>query len=93
MYLYIKEVVIKSGTQSVAISKSMKLETDLKVEINTITGNNTSSNISNLKDNTIANKKLPQAGMAINIIIGIIILIGIGILLYIKYKNISKYVK
>lgn len=93
LYLYIKEVVIKSGTQSVAISKSMKLETDLKVEINTITGNNTSSNISNLKDNTIANKKLPQAGMAINIIIGIIILIGIGILLYIKYKNISKYVK
>lgn len=122
VYLYVKEVAIKGGNQSVAVSDAMKLETDKNVEVyennmkkeNTkqesvdINNNGTdagkskndesqtgisNSNKEILKDNTTATGKLPQTGVKITVIFVTIIVLGIGIFLYVRYRNLSKYVK
>lgn len=120
VYLYVKEVAVKGGNQSVAISDAMKLETDKNIEVyeNNIKKENTkqdSVNINNstdtdksktdesqtgisnsnketLKDNTTATGKLPQTGVKITVIFVTVVVLGIGIFLYVRYKNLSKYV-
>ncbi len=94
LYLYIKEVAIKGENQSIAISKPMKLETDKKIETyidNAKKENLQSSNSST--DSTVASGKLPQTGFTTIVIILAIIITGIGIIVYIRYKTLSKYIK
>ena len=99
LYIYIKEVATKGGNQSVAISNSMKLETNTNLETyvnnakkeNMQSGNQTTNNS---QDNTQAPGKLPQAGVNTIILLVIFaIVFVISIYLYLKYKNLSKYIK
>lgn len=89
-YLYIKEVVIKGGNQSVAISNPMKLESNVDVDTyldNVKKQNNDSSNkITNIPDDTVAQGKLPKTGSKAFITVSVIVLvIIIGIVCYKKY--------
>lgn len=89
IYLYIKEVVIKGGNQSVIVSKPMEMEQDgdLEIYLDNVKVKNTNKN-----DGTEAKDKLPNTGI-INIIIIALVLTGVGTLIYIRYKKLSKYVK
>ena len=91
MYIYIKEVAIKGGSQSISISNANKLEFYSNTDSNI--NNNTNSSTSESSDNTTANGKLPNAGVTTIIISIIITISGIGILIYVRYKNLSKYIK
>jgi len=98
LYLYIKEVAVKGGNQSVAISNGIKLESDVKVETyvdNAKKENAQSSNSESgdSKDKTTANGKLPQTGEKMTIILLIVLVSTIVIFIYSKYKNLSKYIK
>lgn len=93
LYLYIKEVVTKGENQSVAISKAIKMDSDVKIETyldNVKVNNSNSSN--KLEDTTIATNKLPNTGIKTALIL-ISIISVVGILVYIRYKKLSKYVK
>lgn len=90
LYLYIKEVAIKGGNQSVTISNPLTLENKVDMEI--YIDNAKKENI-NDGDNTISNEKLPNTGMKVIIIIATLAISSIGIILYIKYKKLSEYVK
>lgn len=91
LYLYIKEVAIKGGDQSIALSKAISLESDVNVEtyidnakkenINSVNNSN-----SNDKDTTIAAGTLPNTG-AISIVSIIFIVILITGFTYFKYHN------
>lgn len=93
LYLYIKEVATKGENQSIAVSKSMKLETDKKIEtyVNNIKKENFDTNTS--INSTIATGKLPNAGIKITLITFIVAMLGIGIYAYVKYKNLNHYLK
>lgn len=91
VYLYVKEVATKGGNQSVAISNSMKLESDVKIETyldNAKKENdNSSNNTTNTPDNTVAEGKLPNTGSKTFVIIFAIILIATTcIICYKKYN-------
>lgn len=103
LYLYIREVAIKGGNQLVSISKAMEMDSEVTVEIyldnakvnNVNSGNSmqTGNTTGNTEVNTtVALKRLPKAGVR-NILILILIVSVIGIVVYIRYKNLSKYVK
>ena len=93
IYLYIKEVAIKGGNQEIKIFSPMNIEANEKMEIyinNTKVENSNSEYIA--EDKTVAQGKLPNTGIATIISILIVITL-IGTFGYIRYKNISKYVK
>lgn len=107
LYLYIKEVAVKGGNQSIKISNAMKLETDIKLEMfldnvkkdnsnsSTAGNNNQNSNNNNLKNEnkTSIPDKLPKTGIKDIIIFIILVISAIGIIVFIRYKNLSKYIK
>lgn len=95
IYIYIKEVATKGGNQSIAISNSMKFETDLQLEtyidnIKVDLEEKDKYQLNENVDNTTAPGSIPQAGARIAIAITIIIISGIGAFAYIRYKNILK---
>ena len=104
LYLYIKEVAKKGEKQSEIISKSMKLNSDVKIEVysngakinNANSANSESNEVkesnSNLEDQTTAIKILPNTGIKSLVIIIVIISI-IGVIGYIRYKSLKKYIK
>ncbi len=88
LYLYIKEVAIKGGNQSVIVSKPMKLETDLEVE--TYVDNVRKDNLDNnepSKDGTTAPGTIPNTGTSIIIIISLVLMIVLCIAIYVKYNK------
>ena len=102
LYLYVKEVAIKGGDQSVSTTKALSLESDVKVETyvdgvkkenmnsgNTSNNNNNNNdNGSGEKDDTVAGGKLPQAGVTTTISIVFIVML-IGVFCYIKYNKLK----
>jgi len=93
LYLYIKEVAIKGSNQQVKLSSPMKIEVNGKEDIyidDTKVDNSNSKY--EIKDNTVAQGKLPNTGLA-TIISIIAIVTLIGVFGFIKYKNLSKYIK
>ena len=98
LYLYIKEVAIKGGNQSIALSKALLLEPEVKVETyvdnekKEINLGNNSNGISNDKDTTVADGILPQTGEKIIIIVSItaliVIIIGFFCFKHNKFKDI-----
>jgi hypothetical protein len=97
LYIYVKEVAIKGGDQSVAIAKTMQLEVDSDLDFEIFVDNAkidlTVSDSNKTVDNTTSTGKLPQTGAKITLLVIIIMLLNIAIILYIKNKNLSKYVK
>lgn len=94
LYLYIKEVAIKGGSQSVAISNPMKLESDVEVETyldNAKKENaNSGNNMANNSDDTVATGKIPNTGSNTFIIVSIIVLVVVTcIVFYKKYNSFS----
>lgn len=85
IYLYVKEVATKGGNQSVAVSKSMKLEANVEIETyldnvkkeNISSGDDSTNNPDSSKDDTLTDEKLPNAGSTTFVIITIIILVAI----------------
>lgn len=103
LYLYIKEVAIRGGSQSVAYTKAMKMDTNISVETyvdNIKVDNKNSGNSINTptdtkkdtEDKTIAGGILPQTGVR-NVLIIIIVISVIGIIIYFRYRKISKDLK
>ena len=101
VYIYIKEVTKKGGNQAVLMSKSIEMKANVLGEVyldnvkinNSNTGNSNNSGTSNKdEDKTIAQNKLPHAGVR-NIMIFVSIILVIGIIFYARYKNLSKYIK
>lgn len=101
LYLYIKEVVIKGGNQSVLVSKSINMDSNATIEtyldnekVNTDKiYNDKKEVVSNAEDKkTSSPNRLPNAGVR-SILILISILCISGIIFYIRYKNLSKYTK
>jgi len=101
IYLYIKEVGIKGGDQSIAISNPLSLEANEKVEIyvdnvkkedikSDDNPNNNSNNTDN-KDNTIAGEELPKTGIngAVFVIFIVIIISGFWYFKYNELKDIK----
>ena len=105
LYLYIREVVTKGGSQSVAISKPMKVElnADIEIEIyrdNAKIENNNSNNNSNNNnnnqtenDNTVAQEEIPKTGIRNILIIGVAIILLGTLVFFIRYKILNSYVK
>mgnify|MGYP004566973999 CR=1 FL=1 len=113
LYLYIKEVAVRGGNQTVQVSKAMKLDTESDVDTkiyvdnkelnfdfkwdnsNGSNNNNNSGNSNNSQttgDKTTSKISLPKTGEGrIFMMIGIIALVGV--IAFIRYKIISKYVK
>ncbi len=105
LYLYIKEVAVKGGNQSVAISSALSLESDVKVEvyINNVkkddvnsdntsnSNNNNNSNSNSDNDTTVAVGKLPNAGVkaVIFIIFAVMLISGIYYFKYNELKDIK----
>ena len=101
VYIYIKEVAKKGGNQAVLMSKSIEMKANVLGEVyldnvkinNSNSGNSNNSGTSNKdEDKTIAQNKLPHAGVR-NIMIFVSIILVIGIIFYARYKNLSKYIK
>lgn len=97
LYIYIKEVAIKGGDQSVAISKAMELKANDKIEtyLDNVKQDNTkpdNNNSNDQKDDTIFGGDLPNTGKITVIALTSIILIA-GTYGYIRYKKLNKYIK
>lgn len=94
LYLYIKEVSIKGGNQSVIVSKSLSLDTKGEIETyidnvkkdNINSGNISNNNSSSDKDTTVAGGILPHAGVGSFISI-IIVVIIVSVFCYFKYNK------
>lgn len=99
LYLYIREVAIKGGNQTVVVSKAMEVDSEGKIEtyLDNVKVNNNNSNTNNEnkkddKDNTTISGDLPKTG--VRNILGVVLVIAIiGGIAYIRYKYLSKYVK
>ena len=63
IYLYIKEVAVKGGNQSIALSSALSL--DFNVEMETYVDNAKKENMNSgiTQDPTIATSTLPKAGL------------------------------
>lgn len=99
LYIYIKEVATKGEDQNTAISSAMQLSTDNKIETyvddekDTNLDGTTTTTTTTKGDTTTANSgRLPNAGIK-NLIILTVIIGTIGVLIYIRYRNLSKYIK
>ena len=102
LYIYIKEVAIKGSNQSVKVSNAMELDSEVNIEtyvndakINKSNSNNKVLDTNNNKedsDNTKAPGVLPKTGK-ICIIMIFVISSFIGVTFFIRYKNLSKYIK
>lgn len=107
VYLYIKEVVKNGENESIKLSKPMILEPnddieiyidDVKMEFSN-SGNVENkpiedSTVSSTRDDTVAKKILPNTGIqTIFVFMVMLAIIGIGIYKYMRYKNLSKYIK
>lgn len=89
VYLYIKEVAKKGGDQKIGYAGPMKLNVE-NTNIEQLAGETgTPAALGN--DTTTANTILPKAGMG-KILVVIAIITVVGIIIFIRYKKLSKYV-
>lgn len=107
LYLYIREVTTKGGSQAVAISKPMKVElnTDIEIEIyrdnakienmnsNNNSNNNNNNNNQSENDTTVAQEGFPKTGIRNILIIGVAIILLGTLVFFIRYKILNSYVK
>lgn len=96
LYLYVREVAVKGGNQSVLATKGINMDADIKVETYLdnvkIENKNDDNKKTDVKDDTMAPNEIPQTGVK-SVIIIILVIGALGSIFYIRYKQISKYVK
>ena len=100
LYLYIREVSKKGTNTSTVFSNGIALDANVTIEkyVDGAKVENIKYNAdiekaqSSYDDTTLAPKKLPNTGVT-TVIMAIGIVLVIGIVVYIRYKSISKYVK
>ena len=97
LYLYIKEVALKGGNQSISISKAMQVypetqEIDIYVDDVKIVDGNNSGNNGSIDNSTRLPIRLPNAGIK-SILAVLFIVTIVGAVFYIRYKKLNKYVK
>lgn len=96
LYLYVREVAVKGGNQSVFVTKGINMDSDIKVETYLdnvkIENKNDDNKKTDVKDDTMAPNEIPQTGVK-SVIIIILVIGALGSIFYIRYKQISKYVK
>ena len=108
LYLYIREVTTKGGSQSVVVSNPMKVElnSDIEIEIyrdnakvenadsnNNQDNSNNNNNNNNGNDTTIAQEDFPKTGIRNVLIIGISIILLGTLVFFIRYKILNSYIK
>lgn len=89
LYLYIKEVAVNGGNQSVLITNGLKLDNNAEVDVymdNAKIENRNNGGIANTIDNTIAPNILPKAGLTSLVILIVIVIIS-GFIVYSKYRK------
>lgn len=98
LYLYIKEVAVKGGSQSVLVSKPIEMKSNITAEIYLdnvkVSGKNSNKNEKNnngsskAEDDTVASGKLPQTGIKLVIaILAIVLMTAISGICYLKYNK------
>lgn len=93
LYLYIKEVALKGSNQHVKVTLPMKIEVNGNEDVYIDNAKVENSNSKyETEDKTVAQGKLPNTGI-VTIISIIVIITLIGTFGFIKYKNLSKYIK
>ena len=89
LYLYIKEVAVNGGNQSLLITNGLKLDNNAEVDVymdNAKIENRNNGGIANTIDNTIAPNILPKAGLTSLVILIVIVIIS-GFIVYSKYRK------
>ena len=89
LYLYIKEVAVNGGNQSVLITNGLKLDNNAEVDVymdNAKIENRNNGGIANTIDNTIAPNIIPKAGLTSLVILIVIVIIS-GFIVYSKYRK------
>ena len=89
LYLYIKEVAVNGGNQSVLITNGLKLDNNAEIDVymdNAKIENRNNGGIANTIDNTIAPNILPKAGLTSLVILIVIVIIS-GFIVYSKYRK------
>ena len=102
LYIYIREVAKKGGSQSVVVSPALEISPDNNTEveiyidderlsdIDTGNDNKGDNNKEEPEDNTIAEGPLPQTGIRNTIIVVTIVALSVvGVICYIKYKKLK----
>lgn len=97
LYLYVREVAVKGGNQSVFVTKGINMDSDIKVETYLdnvkIENKNDDNKKTDVKDDTMAPNEIPQTGVK-SVMNNNISNRSFRIrIFYIRYKQISKYVK
>lgn len=92
LYLYIKEVAIKGGDQRVFFTQPLKVESNIEAEI-FVDGVKIQTSTKPGNDSTTAPGKIPQTGIKITLMISIVAVLGLGIVLYVRYKKLSNKMK
>ena len=91
LYLYIKEVAVKGGDQRVLFVQPLKVESDIEAEI--FVDGVKKQDISKPGDNTTAPGNIPQTGIKITLMVSIVAVLGLGIVLYVRYKKLANKIK
>ena len=99
LYLYIKEVAIKGGNQSIAITKAINVEVNenTQISLNGTIQDNKEEEKPNVpenntpKDDTVIPGILPQTGIKITLITLTIITVVASVIIYTKYKKYKEY--
>lgn len=94
VYVYVKEVAVNGGNQTVTISKAIKLETDTNVEVfvdGVKKDDMNSGKIEDDKDSTVADKNIPQTGVTtvITIIVSMVIIGGVCFFKYYRLRDVK----
>ena len=96
IYVFIREVAIKGGNQSVVVSVPLYVDSsDIDVEVYLDNERVYESELddNDKEDQTTAPGKLPQTGVRNFVIIILLVLVVGGAIFFIRYKKLSKYVK
>lgn len=89
LYLYIKEVAKVEGNQSVFVSDALQTDSDINAEIYVDNVKKDAKDV----DNTVSPGEIPQAGAKNIIVIGIVVILIVGTIAYVRYRFLRKYVK
>lgn len=95
LYLYVKEVATKGGSQHIFYTQPLSVKSDINAEIfvDGVKKQNQNSSTSSTTDNTTAPGSIPQTGIKVTLSILIIISLLGGLIFFIRYKKLTDKMK